>query len=212
MDAKMLYIMSTITLLFVSIVLLVNYKKNPKNYAIKFLTYFILSHFIGFVLFTLRNQIPDFFSIIIANTLFAIGTMSLYFTIKAILKIEPLLHTRYLIPLVTYFAGFIIFTYISYDTKARILIYYLYCIIYLIPSAWLLWTNKSPSNILFDKITSILFFSIASLLIWIIMQVSFIPLHTYYFSNSNLFIILSIFIINILGLWSLLALRYRIKN
>ncbi len=212
MDVKILYVVSTIILSFVSIVLVMNYRKKPQNNAIKFLTYFIVLHFIGFVLFILRNQIPDFISIVIANTLFAIGTISLYLTIKSLLNIEPILQKRYLIPLVTYFIGFIVFTYISYDTKTRILIYYLFCAIYLLSTGWLLWRNKSFEYNLFDKITSVMFFAISSILIWIILQVSFMTLHSYYFSNSNIFMILSIFIINILSFWSLFALRYRIKN
>ena len=212
MDIKILYIGNMLVLFATSTILYIKYRKQPQNSALKFLTIFMGFHFFGFVLFILRNQIPDFLSIVIANTLFAAGVISLYITVRAFTKIEPAWHNRYFIPLITYFIGFVIFTYVNYDTKTRILIYYLFCTIFMIPSAWFLWKNNVAKYKVFDKATAILFFIISLILIWIIVQVSFIQLQTYYFSNSNIFMMLSFFIMNILNFWSLLALRYRIKN
>jgi len=211
-DIKILYMVNALVLLGTSLVLYVNYKKYSQNISLKFLTYFMGFHLFGFILFILRNQIPDFISIVIANSFFATGVLCLYMTIRAITKVEPVWHNRYFIPLLTYFVGFVIFTYVSYDTKTRILIYYLFCTIFMIPSAWFLWKNNVSKYKVFDKSTAILFFTISLILIWIIIQVSFIKLQTYYFSNSNIFMMLSFFIMNILSVWSLLALRYRIKN
>ena len=212
MDIKTLYMISTIILSFASIILILNYRKNPQNDGVKYLTYFIILHLIGFILFLLRNQIPDFISIVLANTLFAVGTISLFLAIKALVKIEPILHKRYLLPVFTYFIGFVLFTYVTYDTKTRMLIYYIFCTMYLLPSSWLLWINKSSKYKLFDKLTSILFFTISFILIWMITQVSFITLHSYIFTNSNIFMMIGVLIIYMFSLWSLLALKYRIKN
>ncbi|MGB3751380.1 MAG: hypothetical protein WA945_07400, partial [Arcobacteraceae bacterium] len=179
---------------------------------IKYLTYFVVLHFIGFIFFVLRNQIPDFFSIIIANMLFAVGTLFFYLTIKTIVNEKTIWHNRYYIPVFMFFIGFIIFTYFIYDTKTRIIIYYFYCAGSIFPSAWLLWKNDSKNFKLFDKTTAILLFIISFIFISIIIQSIFIKLQDYYFSNNNIFMIVSIVIADLLSLWTLLALKYRVEK
>ena len=76
--------------------LLCVYIKN--NLAIKYLTFFTFLYTIGFILLILRNQIPDFVSIVLANTLFAIGTLFLYFALKSLLDLNIKWRERYLIP------------------------------------------------------------------------------------------------------------------
>ncbi|MCK9490834.1 MAG: hypothetical protein M0Q24_01990 [Sulfurimonas sp.] len=212
LDVKTLFIASTVILLLVSIITLFKYKQNPKNSAIKYLTLFILLHFIGFVGFILRNQIPDFLSIVIANTLFGAGTLSLYLATKAITNKEPIWHNRYLIPIITFFIGFIIFTYIEYNTSARIFIYYLFCFIYTSAIAWLFWFNDSMKFKIFDRVSSVFFTILSIIFLGVIFQTSFIKLQAYYFSNSNTFMILSIFIMIALNLWTILTIKHRVKN
>lgn len=212
MDIKILFTTNAIILLITLTILISHYKKNTQNKSIKFLTYFIALHFIGFMFFVLRNQIPDFFSIIVANMLFAVGTLFFYMSIRAIIKIEPIWYNRNYIPLLVFLIGFVIFTYISYDTKTRILIYYLFCAIFVFASGWLLWTKNALEFKFFDKTTAIMFFIISFVLIGIFLQATILKIETYYFSNKNIFMILSIVIIDLLSLWTLLALKYRIKN
>lgn len=212
MDIKVLFTVNLLILFIVSSILTINSRKKTQNNSIKFLAYFILLHFIGFIFFVLRNQIPDFFSIIIANMLFSVGMLFLYMAIKTMVNIEPIWQNRYYIPLFIYFIGFIMFTYINYDIKIRILIYYSFCAIYMLTSGWLLWKNNSPEFKFFDKITAILFFIISFILIGIILQATMIKIETYYFRNTNIFMIISISILDLLSLWTLIALKYRVKN
>ena len=212
MNIKIIFTINTLVLFFMSIYMIYTYRKKPYNQTIKFLTYFIVLHSIGFVLFILRNQIPDFLSIIFANTLFAIGTLFLYFAIKSLLQLNIEWHGRYLIPLITYFIGFIIFTYISYNTTTRIVIYYSYCVLFLSPSAWFFWFNSSSKFKIFDRFTALFFFTIVMLFSWIIIKASFMNLHTYYFSNSNIFMMLSNIVMMLLVIWTILCVKIRIKD
>lgn len=212
LEVKTLFIANTLFLSIVSAIMIFSYIKNQKNSAIKYLALFIVMHCIGFVGFILRNQIPDFISIVIANTLFAAGTLSLYLAVKAITGIKPIWHNRYLIPLLTFFIGFIIFTYVEYDTRARIFIYYFFCFIYTSSIAWLFWFKASEEFKIFDRVSSLFFTILFLIFLGIVFQTSFIRLQAYYFSNQNIFMILSIFIMFVLNLWTLLAIKYRVKS
>jgi hypothetical protein len=212
MDMKIIFAINTLVLLIISIISTVEYKKNTKNDSIKFLQLFIVLHFVGFVFFILRNQIPDFISIIIANTLFAIGTLSLYLATKSIMNIQPIWHNRYVVPIIIFFIGFIIFTYAEYDTRTRILIYYIMCFMYTISIAWLFWHTNSIKFKIFDKISAVLFTAVFLIFLGIILQTTFIKLQTYYFSNANTFMILSILIMDLLAFWTLFTIKYRVKN
>lgn len=212
LDVKTLFIVGTLVLLLVSIIMIHSYKQNPKNKARKYLTLFILLHFIGFIGFILRNQIPDFVSIIVANTLFASGTLSLYIATKIITNKTPAWHNRYLIPLVIFAIGFIVFTYVEYDTSTRTLLYYLFCFIYTSAIAWLFWFNDSAAFRVFDRLSALFFATLSIIFLAVVFQTSFTQLQAYYFSNTNTFMILSIFIMIILNLWAVAVAKYRIKN
>ncbi len=212
LDVKTLFVVSTVILAIVSTIMVFSYLKNKQNSALKYLTLFIAIHFIGFIGFILRNQIPDFISIIVANTLFAVGTLCLYLAIKAITGINPIWHNRYFIPVLMFFIGFIIFTYIEYDIRARIFIYYFFCFIYTASIAWILWSNISERFRIFDRASALFFTILAIVFLGVVFQASFLRIQAYYFSNSNTFMILSIFIINLLSFWTLGAIKYRVKN
>lgn len=212
MDVKLLFTVNILILAVVSSILIFKHIRNPKNLTIKFLTYTILLHSFGFVLFILRNQIPDFLSIIVANMLFAIGTLFLYMAVRTLVDKKLIWQNKYVIPLLMFFLGYMIFTYIAYDTKTRILIYYTYCAIFVFPSGWLLWTTQTPGFKFFDKVSAILFFIISFIFIGIVMQATTIRIETYYFGNKNIFMIVSIIIMDIISLWTLLALKYRITK
>lgn len=212
MDIKILFSVNLLILFVVSATLLMKYKNNRQNTSIQYLTYFIGLHFIGFILFVLRNEIPDFISIIVANMFFAGGTLFFYLAIKTLVNEKTIWRNQYYIPIIVFFIGFITFTYVIYDTKTRIMIYYFYCTVYVLPSAWLLWKHEASRFKLFDKATAVLLFIISFIFIAIIIQSIFIKLQDYYFSNNNIFMIVSIVIIDIFGLWTLLALTYRVKK
>lgn len=212
MDVKIIFTINTIILAIISIVMIINYLKYPKNSSIKYLSLFIILHFIGFIGFIFRNQIPDFLSIVIANTLFAAGTLSLYLSTRAITKQKPIWNNRYFIPLFTYFIGFIIFTYVEYDTSIRVFIYYLFCFIYTLSIAWLFWFSSSVKYKIFDRASALFFAALAIIFLGVVFQATFIKIQAYYFSNANTFMLLSILAINILCVWSIVVLRYRVKN
>lgn len=212
MDLKILFA-TNILILFVTLsILIFNYTKDKQNKSLQISILYIFFHLIGFIFFVLRNQVSDFLSIILANFFFALGALFLFLSVKSMLKNNPIWYKRYLIPLFVFLVGFLIFTYVDYDTKSRVIIYYSFCSIFVLAAAYLFWTHSSPKFELFNKLSAILFLIIALVLIVMILQTSLLHIDTYYFSNKNIYMVISIGIIDTLCLWTLLALKYKIKN
>lgn len=209
---KFLFSATTILLTAVSLFMIYNYIKNKQNGAIKYLTLFILLHLIGFVGFILRNQIPDFLSIIVANGLFAVGTLYLYLAVKVMVKNTPIWQTRYLVPLFTYLIGFLVFTYIEYETSIRILIYYFFSIIYTSAIAWLFWFSESVKYRVYDRVSSLFFGFLSVLFLAVLFQTSAIKLQAYYFSNTNLLMNLSIIVMIAINIWTIISIKYRVEK
>jgi hypothetical protein len=167
---------------------------------------------VGFVLLILRNQIPDFFSIVIANTFFAIGSLNLYVATRAIVNLDSKWHYRYYIPIVFIFVSFILFTYIDFNTPFRMVIYFTFATIYSFLSFYLFWFYASSEYRVFDKISAILFFIGILNASFMVLRVLFQDVTSYYFGNSDIFMYLPSINMLILSLWIAFLVRYRIKS
>lgn len=212
LDIKTIFIANTALLLILSIYMALIYKKNIHNRTIKFITYFVVFYFIGLLLFILRNKVPDFLSIVIANTLFIAGSHSLYLATRDIVGLESKWHNRYWIPIVVVFIGFNIFIYVDFNSNIRMLIYAFYAIIYSFLSMSLFWVYTSAKFKIFDKISVIVFLISFLIETSVFLRFLFIKVSTYYFGNTDIFIYLPNLALFILNLWVIALVKYRIKN
>jgi hypothetical protein len=209
---KVLFITNTIVLFSLTIYLLYKWKHDKHYRALKLLAIFIASYFIGHFLLILRNQIPDFFSIVVANTFFAIGSLNLYVATKAILNLDSKWYNRYYVPIVIIFLSFILFTYIDFNTSARIMIYYSFVTIYSFFSFYLFWFYRCEKFVLLDKITAIFFFIGVVNSSFMVLRVFMKNITSYYFGNLDLFIYSAAISMLFFCLWIILLVKYRIKN
>jgi len=188
------------------------YKINPKNRVIQFATYFSVLFFIAFFLFILRNKIPDFLSIVLANTSFAVGTISLYIAIKASLKLDSKWHVRDWIPILVIFVGFFIFTYASFSFNTRIVIYCLFATVYFSLMGWLFWVYGLKQFKLFDFMSILLFIYGAIAFLSVMIYANIEAISTYYFSNTSFIMYLPNIFYLLLNFWTVALVKYRIKN
>lgn len=211
-DIKFFFLSNIILLLFLSFYMIILYIRDPKNRAIQFITYFTVFFFFAFVLFVLRNQISDFLSIVVANTLFAIAILFLYIAIKVSLNLDSKWHLRYWIPIIIFFVGFFIFTHLSFNFSSRLYIYCIFLIIYCIHFAWLFRLHKSEKFKLFDTLSSIFFLLGVVVFLLVIVFSNIESFSNYYFANINFALYLPNIFYFILNLWAVMLIKYRIKN
>ncbi len=209
---KMLFIINTVILLILAIYMLFLYKKNSQNRATKFITYFVVLYCLGFTLFILRNQIPDFLSMVIANTFFALGSLCLYVATRAIVGLDSKWQIRYWIPVLIIFVGFNIFTFIDFNPNMRALMYSVFALLYSLLEMWLFGFYTSSKFYTFDKISSIVFFVGAIIFLLRAIESRIIHIDAYYFNNVNLIISLPNIYMLVLNIWILTLVTYRIKN
>jgi hypothetical protein len=188
------------------------YKKNSQNTAMKFITYFVVLYCLGFILFILRNQIPDFLSIVIANTFFALGSLCLYVAIRAIVGLNSKWQIRYWIPILIVFVGFYIFTLIDFNPNMRALIYSVFVLFYSLLDMWLFGFYASSKFYIFDKISSMVFFVGFVIFSLVAIESRIIHIDAYYFNNVNIIIYLPNIYMLMLNLWIISLVTYRIKN
>ncbi len=212
LDIKIVFITNTIALFILSIYMMLRHRNNIKNRSIKFVTYFIVLYFLGFILLLLRNTIPDFLSILLANSFFVTGSISLYVAVRAILKFDASWHYRYWIPVVVLFLGMGFFTYLDYNTNARIIIYFGFCMLFAFLPGWLFWNHASKRFYYFDKISAMMFFADVVLCFLIILRAGFIQLEVNYLSITDTIIILPSIFMSVLILWLVLLTNYRLNN
>ena len=110
-----------------NILLKIKYKTEK---SINYFIYFCICYFLGLILTSLRNTIPDFLSVVIGVTILALGYIFLYIGIRGLLGLPFGWLNRYLIPLAIVFCGFYLFTHIYYDLHMRIVIFSLFALSY----------------------------------------------------------------------------------
>lgn len=212
LDLKIVFIINTFVLFFLSIYMFIKYKQNPYNRTIKFLTYFANCYFIGFLLVISRNKISDFISIVIANTLFISGTISLYIAIRALLNLDSQVHIRYIIPILIIFVGFFIFTYIDYNIEARLILFSSSCIFFASIYSWLFWFYSSEKFTLFDRVSCFLFIIEVMLFTTRILNSFSINIQAYLFRNESIFSYLPNLFMLTLNIWIVILVKYRIPK
>lgn len=207
-----LFILNAITFILLTCYIFFQYKNRLNILEFRYLFYFSLFGGISLSLLILRNIIPDFFSIVIANTFAAAGTIYIYLAARAIVGIEHKWHHRYWIPISILFAGMLIFTHITFSTETRFLIYFSFMALYNGLIAWLFYTYKSSKFKLFDLSSSIVFTIGTFIFFSVMLYSSFKETAQYLFNNVNFIIIFAPLYMLILSIWVVIALKYRIKN
>jgi hypothetical protein len=136
-------------------------KNFPSHKSVKYFFLFALSFFIGQVLVSMRNLVPDFLSIIVGSNLQMLGYIFLYLAARGLLGIDSKWYNRYFIPLVVVIIGFLFFTYVIYDTQIRIVIPCLFWALYSVIIGWLFLKSTSSKFLILNKSTAVLFFILA---------------------------------------------------
>jgi hypothetical protein len=209
---KILLVINTILLYTASFYTFFQYRKNPTTIAVKYLFYFAILYAISISLLLLRNIIPNFFSIVIANTLAAASIIYIYLAVKAIVGIEHRWENRYFIPIAVMFICSFIFTHIFFSTDMRFLIYFPLIGLFLGLCAYTFYNYRSSEYKLFDSISLGIFvigaFVFFSLILYTILKD--ISSYLLNYTNSNIVTSASIYVL-LLAIWAMVAVRYRIK-
>lgn len=212
MGIKIVFIINIIILFLLSTYILLKYKKKLHNPQIRYLLLFVVCYLIGLILFVLRNNIPDFLSIVIGTTLFATGSVNLYIATRAVLGLDYHWKSRYYIPIFLVALGHTIFTYIYFSTAIKMSIYYSFAILYSTLSMWLFWRYASQRFHFFDKFSSVVFLIGVIIFFIILLRVLSINAESYFFSNTDFFIFLPNSYMLLLNVWFIALLKYRIKD
>jgi len=190
LDFKTLLFLAFVFLFFATIYGFWLEKKHPQAQGIRFFTLFAFSFLVGKSLHAMRNLIPDFFSIVFANTLIALGTLWLYVALRALFGLDARWHKRYFVPVILVFTGFVIFTYLFYDTNMRILILSLFFAFYLGLFAWMSWRYGAKPFARLHRFTSLFFALGAVLFIARSFAANTLYLPANYLSTKELYILL----------------------
>lgn len=161
MELKTIITISFITLFVLVIISSLLATKFPSHKSVKYFFGFSFSFFIGQLFITLRNIIPDFLSIIVGSNLQILGYIFLYLATKGLVGIDSTWRHRYFIPFLTVVIGFLLFTYVTYNTQIRIVIFCLFCALYSVIIGWILWKHTPSKFLILNKFTAILFFILA---------------------------------------------------
>lgn len=156
-NADTLMMSSFFSLLILIIVGFILYYKFPEKKYFKYFALFPTFFLTGELLRTLRVYLPDFFSVIIGNTLMAFGIMFLYIGVRVLLNFDAKWNNRYYIPVSIVFLGFLLFTYIHYDVAMRIFIFSTFTIIYASGIAWRFFKYATEEYKVLDYISAALF-------------------------------------------------------
>lgn len=141
------------------------YVRYPKSRSVRLLGYYFFCFFLGLVATSLRNKIPDFFSLQLGIMTFAVGYMFLFMGLKDLLGLDSMWHNRYYIPIAILFIGIFFFTYIYYDLHMRIVIFSLYITIYTLATAWLFYKASTDRFKKLNHVAALLYFIVASIFV-----------------------------------------------
>ncbi len=212
LDLKIVFIISIFILFVLAVYILIRYIQSPNNRSLKFLTFYASFYFVGFVLIILRNQIPDFLSIVIANTLLISAAISLYIAIRALLNLDAQWHSRYVIPIVVVFISHSLFTYVYYDLKTKLIVFALFYVLFSMIFAWLFWFNSSSKFRLFDRASSLFFLSGVFIFFSFVIHSIYISFYEYFFRNNDIFINVPLIYMICVNIWVAILVKYRISK
>lgn len=212
MDLRLLFMSNTIGFILLSIYIVTIFYKNRGNKKVLYITNFVLLYCVGFIFFVLRNEIPDFLSIVVANTLFAFGSMNLYIAIKLILDLETRWSLRHMVPVFIIFFGHFIFTYVDSNTQMKVAIYSLFVIVVATLQSRCFLLHQSLEFRLFDRLSSLFFALYVVVFLLVILYVFSNNIYTFFFSNAGFVMILPSVMTFILIIWIVTVVRYRLRD
>jgi hypothetical protein len=192
--------------------MLFTYYKNKKNTTIRYFTAYSFIYFFAFFLFSLRNQIPDFLSIVVANSLLAASSITLYIITKKILNKLSHFSWRYYIPVFIILFGHAIFTYIGPNTQIKMVVFALFCIVYSSLQAYYFMAYGLKNHRTYNILSSLLFSSFALAFVLVIFYALSIQIHTFYFSNAHFILILPNILLFFLVFWVIYSVKNHAKN
>ena len=201
LDMEILIISSTFVLAILMISSLFFWYKFPEEKYTKYFSLFSLFFFIGEILTSSRNIIPDVLSIIIGNLFLISGYIFLYIGIKALLNLEAAWHNRYIIPILVTLLGFLIFTYIYYNVAMRIIIFSVFCVLYGSVIGWIFWKNVRKNFKIIDYSSSLFFFIGVVIFILRTFWASRIEVPANYLSTTDLMITLAYVYLIFMIIW-----------
>lgn len=211
-DIKTLVIINALLLFPIGLYAAFLYKKSPLNQPLRFAFYFFISLFIAFVFIALRNKIPDFISIVLANTLIAMSWIYLYLSVSSAVEPSSKWLKRYFIPVGVIFIGFIFFTHLHNDVNIRLIITYSFVLVMFSLCARVFWLHWQEKFYYFDRASALFFLIIPLLSSILIFKLTFknLPLNMLSI-NETVFASTLIFVMFLL-MWFLIFMNYRVKN
>ena len=204
LDMKILIIGASFTLMILAITSLFFMLKYPKTRYIRFFLIFSILFFIGLLLASLRNTISDFLSIIMGNMLLIVAYIILYIGIIDLLNLDAKWRNRYFIPIIVTLFGFILFTYVYYDVRMRIIIFSIFCLLYCSSISWVFLKNARKKFLIIDYISSFLFFIGIFIFTFRIFWVSSIDIPGNYLAATNPMITLAYLYLILMVIWLLI--------
>jgi len=181
-------ILSTLLLFtLINVVLKIRYKDEK---SLNYFLYFCMSYLIGIFLTSLRNTIPDFFSIVVAVTVLVLGYIFLYIAIRGLLGLDFKWLHRYFLPIIIVFFGLYIFTEVYYDLHLRIIIFSLFIISHSITLSYFFW-QASLKRLKIINIISAIAFILISIVFFLRALYAVTMNHTIEFAYSTKFMVLS---------------------
>lgn len=208
-DSKILFSITVSVLLVALIDILYRYYKGQRELVVRYAILVVASYLLGLSLILLRNMIPDFFSIVVANTFFIIGAICVYITSRAVLGLESKWHMRYWIPVAIIFIGFSIYTYLDFNMNARLILHFSFCVLYYALASWLFWIYARSESHRFDRLSAVMFFIFFLFSLFIVFKGTTSKLELNLLSNNDGLLLLPSIDISMLGIWSMLLVRYR---
>ena len=209
----MLFFMTATTLFLIFSYLAFDYKSATDKRVHSYLMRFTGLFFIGVVLILFRNTIPDFFSIVLPNTLFVTALVYLYLVARKTQELETKWRSRYWIPIAVVFAGFCIYTYIDFNMNARLALHFAFCSVFYGASGWIFWSGaKKERYYLFDKLTGFVFLTISFVFFILSFIGGFSKLEAHLLSNSIWLLMPSNLFLTGVTLWILPFVLYRLKK
>jgi hypothetical protein len=209
---KGIFVAFAIIYLCIAFYTIFTYKDRLREDGVRYFFYFTLSYASWFILLILRHIIPDFFSIVFANTFAAIGTIFLYLTVRTMVGLEHEWHHRYLIPILLIFIASIIYTYFIFSIKMRFFAYSSFFAFYYGLIAWIFYTFKPLVFELFEKFSFFVFFIGFLIFFGIALYSLFLHITPYLFGNSIVLTSLFGAYMLFLSIWSALALKSKLKT
>jgi len=197
LDIRTLSLTASFVGMMMGIVMLYVYSTQKTYNGFQFWVYASIAFFIGMILLSMRDVLPQFVTIIFANGASAVYFVLIPYGLNLFLKQNPS-KRPYVIAMTIFVLLFLYFTYIDFNVSARIIIIELLKIVFLIYSAYSIIKYSKKINI---KPNKILLYSFAIYSAYSLFRIMYTTTYessiTEFMSSSNIQAIM--FIVKILG-------------